>query len=186
MVKYCPHCGRSMPEDGNRCPYCGRLVAKHEGITVGPPEELQKKSNTGLIIAVVLIVLIIVPIAIAATVYVYVSGMISDPPSMQTTPNISAMITPDSGNNATLFITYIEDDYVYWSEVSFELYDITDGETLTKYSDYTTDTSYGNIENGDSIKFTGKGEEFQENHKYRATLIYSITDGIMFTYTWTQ
>ncbi len=186
MVKYCPHCGRSMPEDGNRCPYCGRLVAKHEGITVGPPEELQKKSNTGLIIAIVLIVLIIVPIAIAATVYVYVSGMMSAGPSMQTTPNISAMITPDSGNNMTLFITYVDDDYLYWSDLSFEIYDVSDAEHLLEYSDYTKENMYSLVENQDNIKFTGLYDEFEEDNEYRLTITYIPTNSIAYIKYWTQ
>lgn len=188
MAKYCPSCGRSMPEDGNMCPYCGKLVAKHEGIMVqSSPKLEEKKDNKALIIAIVVIVLLIVPIAIAATVYVYVSGMMgSEMSEIMKTPNMAAMITPDSGNNATLFVTYIDTDDVYWSFVSFQIYDVTDGKTLSKYSDYTTDISYGYIGTGDSIKFTGQGGEFEENQEYRITLVYSITGEIMYSYTWTQ
>ena len=186
MTKYCPHCGRSMPEDGIRCPYCGKLVARHESIKVGPPEELKKEKNIGLIIALVLIIVIISTVAIAATVYVYVSGMIDSGPSIQTTPNIAAMITPDSGNNATLFITYIDEDYVYWSDISFQIYDLTDGETLTEYTDYTTDTGYGLVENSENIRFTGLDDEFEDGNEYRLTVIYNPTNQIMYTNTWIQ
>ena len=175
-----------MPEDGNRCPYCGRLVAKHEGITVGPPEELQKKSNTGLIIAVVLIVLIIIPIAIAATVYVYVSGMMSPAPSWQTTPNIYAMVTPDSGNNMTLFITYVDEEYLYWSDLSFDIYDVSDGQSLSEYSDYTKENMYSLVESQDNIKFTGLYGEFEEGNEYRLTIVYIPTNSIAYTKSWTQ
>ncbi len=186
MTKYCPECGRLMPEDGIRCPYCGKLVAKHEGIKVEPPKELKKEKNIGFIIAVVLIVLIIIPVAIAATVYVYVSGMIDSNPSMQVTPTIAAMINSDSGNNATLFITYIGDDSIYWSDISFEIYDVTDGETLTEYTDYTTDAGYGLVKNSENIRFTGLDDEFEDGNEYRLTVIYNPTNNIMYSKTWTQ
>jgi len=187
MTKYCPACGRSMPEDGNMCPYCGKLVAKHEGMIVKSPQVEKKKDRSALLIAIVIIILVIVPIAIAATVYVYVSGMIgSDLSGLTDTPNFDATIETGPGNNVTLLVTYIDTDDAYWPYVIFEIEDITDGEDLTKYYDYTTNAPYSYIEKGDIIKVTGSGDEFQENHQYQMTLIYSMTYEIIGTYTWTQ
>ncbi len=104
LAKYCPSCGRSMPEDGNVCPYCGKAVAKHEGIMISSPQGEKKKDNKGLIIAVVVIFLLIVPIAIAATVYVYVSGMVGPEMSdYSTTPDIAFAL--DNSNNKIKIIS---------------------------------------------------------------------------------
>jgi len=176
-----------MPEDGNICPHCGRPVAKHEGMIVQSPRIEKKKDNTGLIIAIVLVLIIIIPIAIAATVYVYVSGMIGPETGItMTTPTVLGIITPDSGKNATLSITQIDGNTVYWSSVFFEIYDITDKETLNRYYDYNYDTAYGYVKTGDTLKFRGNGEEFQEDHSYRISLIYIITNEIMCNITWKQ
>ena len=134
---------------------------------------------------VFLILTFVMTIAVAATVYVYVSGMIGSPEHAQT-PNLAALVTPDSGNNATLLVTYIDTDDVYWPDITFKIHDITDDEYLTEYTDYTTNLSYDTIENGDSIKFTGQGNEFQENHYYSITLLYWPTDQTICYYSWEQ
>jgi len=73
MVRYCPSCGRSVPNDARLCAYCGKTIPIHEAPIIEEPEP--KKDKLVLIIVLVLVIAIVSTIAIAATVYVYVSGM---------------------------------------------------------------------------------------------------------------
>lgn len=81
MKIYCPKCGRAIPSDSKMCAYCGKLIPYHETQMV--PEEPKKSDDkkTILIVVLVLIIMIIPTIAIAATVYVYVSSMTPDLPN---------------------------------------------------------------------------------------------------------
>lgn len=100
MVTYCPNCGRQTPHDAMICPYCAQNISQNK-ISTGtqyPMHQMQQspqKDNTKLIIiiAVVIIVVILATVAIAATMYVYTSGMMG--PS-------NHLITPE--------ITFIKDD----------------------------------------------------------------------------
>jgi len=86
MVRYCPSCGRSAPNDARLCAYCGKMIPIHEAPIIA--EQEPKKDKTALIIVLVVVILLIVPIAIAATVYVYVSGMMGPSPSIGNAPSV--------------------------------------------------------------------------------------------------
>jgi len=185
MVRYCQSCGRQTPNDASLCPYCGAQIDYSKAPIIQEPKK-EKEGKLALIILIIFVVAIVVTIAIAATVYVYVSGMLGPISDTQIAPNIEASVNPDLGNNATLIVTYIDKDDVYWPYISFEIYDQTDGEYLTEYIDYTTDLSYKIIESGDSIKFSGQGNEFQEDHYYSMTLLYTPTGQTICYYSWDQ
>ena len=111
--RYCPECGRSIPFDARICPYCAKMMPMHEGQIV--EETGEKKDKTVLIIVAVVIILLIVPMAIAATVYVYVSGM-GPSSNWETTPTITCMkIDQDTIN--TLTIVVAEPETVTWSDL---------------------------------------------------------------------
>ena len=78
MVRYCPSCGRSVPNDARLCAYCGKMIPIHEAPIIA--EQEPKKDKLVLIIVLVLVIAIVSTIAIAATVYVYVSGMLGPSP----------------------------------------------------------------------------------------------------------
>jgi len=86
MVRYCPFCGRSAPNDARLCAYCGKMIPIHEAPIIA--EQEPKKDKTALIIVLVVVILLIVPIAISAAVYVYVSGMIGPSPSTGNMPSV--------------------------------------------------------------------------------------------------
>ncbi len=188
MTRFCPYCGRNMPDDARMCPYCGKTLAMHEGIRQSPYPIEQKKDNTALIIAIVLILVIIIPIAIAATVYVYVSGMIGSSP-MGATPeiNMQASLYDSSDNNATIIIDLVSGETAYWHSFYFNIYDVTDGESLIQYTDYTiSKPNYSPINVGDQIKITGEGNELEVGHTYALSIINYLTYAEIETVTWTQ
>jgi len=194
LAKYCPGCGRSMPDDGNNCPYCGKLVAMHEGIKVQTPQGASKKDNSKLIVIIIVVILvlaIVITVAIAATVYVYVSGMTGPMDGIQRTPNLAIRVSSDSGNNATMFINHVDADDVdvLWSDITFTIYDKTDSNSLDENIDFTVDISDSNIglvDVSDYVKFSGIGVEFQEYHEYRLSLIYVGTGELISVYSWEQ
>ena len=114
MPIYCPKCGRSIPDDSRMCPYCSGLIDSSAAHIKAPKQK--KETNVGLIIAIILVVIILGTIAIAATVYVYVSGMIDTPSSYDETPSI--YFAKDSTDN-TLTVTYVDSYSVLWSELEF-------------------------------------------------------------------
>lgn len=195
MTRFCPYCGRNIPDDARLCPYCERTLAIHEGMKQTLPYGQQKKDNTVLIIAIVLIVVIVVPIAIAATVYVYVSGMIGEPSNimdaLNTAPEISVIAKADYGDdskNATITITAVNsENNVYWYYLSYHLYDSTDGEELTEYTDYTLSTpGYSPIKVGDKLKIIGKNGELEDGNNYQLSIIYDLTNEIVTIASWSQ
>ena len=85
MSRFCPSCGRNIPPDARVCPYCSKTLAMHEGIIYNQ-QYAEQKSNKTLLIVLAIVIIIPVIIAIAATAYVYVSGM-NGPTPPQMTPN---------------------------------------------------------------------------------------------------
>lgn len=195
MAKYCPYCGRSIPDDSRYCPYCEKALAMHEGIKQPTYHVEEKKDKTLLIVAIVLILVIIIPIAIAATVYVYVSGMIGPSSDliddMYTTPQMAAVAQAGYGEdskNATIKITTINSENdINWYYFTYELYDVTDDEELSKYSDYTVSySSYGPISAEDEIEINGEGNELESGHEYSFSIIYYLNHETVVTVNWTQ
>jgi hypothetical protein len=56
-----------------------------------------------------------------------------------------------------------------------------------QYTDYTiSQSSYGPINLGDQIEITGEGNELEQNHEYRLSIIYMLAYEEIETVTWTQ
>ncbi len=188
MVKYCPYCGRNMPDDARICPYCNKMLGLHEGISQKPYTSTpEKKDKTVLIIAVVLVVILILPVAIAATVYVYFSNMLEDSSEgLALAPMINIQVKEHSKNNATISVSYIDKENILWSTLEFEIKDMDDNEKLEENINYTIYKPNGHIETGDEIELKGIKPEFEENHQYRLTMIYIPTDSIIMVRNWVQ
>ena len=97
MVAYCQKCGRQVPIDANICPYCAQNISQNK-ITISQTYEQPKQKNNNILIAIIIIVILLISIpAIAATVFVYFSGMLDGGSTI--TPDIVFIkeITPNSG-----------------------------------------------------------------------------------------
>jgi len=78
MAKWCQNCGRYAPDDAILCPYCSAQLDSSKSYVT--PVSQEKKEDSKKIITIVVVVLVVgllVTVAIAATVYVYVSGLTS-------------------------------------------------------------------------------------------------------------
>jgi predicted nucleic acid-binding Zn ribbon protein len=109
-MRYCASCGRSMPNDSKLCPYCGKTLDPNVS-----PIIKEKKDKTALIVVIVVVLIIIVPICVAATVYIYVSGMLSGGPSGAMTPFISFITDTTQG---TLTVAFVDSGTYYWSDIN--------------------------------------------------------------------
>jgi len=188
MTRLCPYCGRNIQYDARFCPYCEKTLAIHEGMIHESYDVQQKNDKTLWIVLVIVLVVIIVPIAIAATLYVYFSGILP-PSSINVTPDIDIKATgyASSANNATIVINSVSGENTYWSYLYFSIYDETDNKKLNQYTDYTIPaSSYSLIKVGDQIQITGKDDKLEPGHIYHLSIIYYLTDEIVKIVTWTQ
>jgi hypothetical protein len=178
MIRYCPQCGRSIPQDATNCPYCGKMLAMSEGIMA--PHQQPTKDDSGkklvLIIAIILVVIILGTIIIAAMVYIYVSGMVG--PSTRTfTPTCSLTADP-TGTSCVITIATISESGIDWSsDVEIYLTDITSPGIMPSP---TSPTGY--VSGGDQILIY----DLVDNYEYRFTLVYTPTGGTMGSVSWTQ
>ena len=121
----------------------------------------------GFVIGLVFMILtFVVPIAMAATVYVYVSGMISTPPEIV---NVHLIADADE-NSCIIMLNYISESdsaIVTWDEIDWNLYNtdtsekITTGVLLPHYSKVP-------IVQGQTIAISN----LEKNYDYRFELIY--------------
>jgi hypothetical protein len=125
-------------------------------MTIKKAPKEKKETNIGLIIAVILIVIILGTIAIAATVYVYVSGMLG-PSELNETPQLVVM--PDLEEN-TLTVSMIDTQYVMWSELQI----------------------LGTCNTTDLGTFVEAGDVITECEGY-IRIIYMETGQLLYTYT---
>ncbi|MFH1101905.1 MAG: zinc-ribbon domain-containing protein [Methanobacteriota archaeon] len=116
MAKYCPNCGRSIPDDGQVCPYCGKLIAFHQPIQVLEPEE--KKDRTALIIAVVVLILVLTPIIMSAAMYIYISNLIGSMPPF--TPIISLSKNSVNHTLTVVYVSFSSSSLVRWSDIDIQ------------------------------------------------------------------
>jgi len=139
---------------------------------------------------VFLILAFVVQIAVAATVYVYVSGMLGAPEYAQT-PMVQ-LTDSQTGKNCTFTIMYVSEDDVEWSDISYTITDTTNtieidctppnNEVLVSYN-------YEYLENGKSIFIYGginDSDELKTGNEYRLTLIYNPTGYTMYSTYWEQ
>jgi len=146
---------------------------------------VEEKEAVSAVIGVILMVAITV--AIAATVYVYVSGMLGG--GTQSTPSVSLTAAPGSGHDCLLTVGTITETGILWSDCDFTIVDVTDTDELTNGTDVDVAWSGGTVTGGDIITIieTGGTSGFcVEGNQYRFTLSYSTTGGTMGTVTWTQ
>lgn len=143
---------------------------------------LEEDEAVSAVIGVILMVAITV--AIAATVYVYVSGMMGE--GTRATPSIT--ITPAaSGSNCVITVASVSTSGIDWADVSYTLVNRTDAEQWTIANDWgasitlpTATTATG----GQIITITG--DALDSGNEYAFTLIYDQTGGTMGTITWRQ
>jgi archaeal type IV pilus assembly protein PilA len=135
---------------------------------------VEEKEAVSAVIGVILMVAITV--AIAATVYVYVSGMIGDSP--QSTPSASLNAEP-VGTNCTVSIATITSPSTDWGQIEYTLVNLT---TATEVITGIGDLPDGEIRGGQIISITG----LVSGNRYRFTLASSATGGTIGTVTWTQ
>ena len=136
--------------------------------------KFKEEEAVSAVIGVILMVAITV--AIAATVYVYVSGMMGG--GVESTPSLS--MTKDLGATTCIItIGTITETGILWSDVSATLVNITN---TSEMSAPTLPTGTTTITGGDIISISG----LVDNREYRLTLVYTPTGGTMGTISWVQ
>lgn len=186
MVIYCSKCGRSIPSDSKICAYCGERVPEGHRPVYAP--EITDKSNdkTVLIVVLVVVLLFIVPIVIAASVYVYVSGIVPSS-NFMSNPDVTMIAEPSIDNTkCTITIFTITESDIPWVLVDGDLVDMSEGNIIYLES-YSWRLS-GKIETGNSIILDNSyiDPDFVEGNQYRFTLRFMETGESMGTITWTQ
>ena len=142
------------------------------------------------------ILMVAITVAIAATVYVYVSGMLGG--GVQSTPAVS-MTNSASAHNCTITIGTPTDSAIEWADCWYTLVDITDAEEITHNAATEGDVDHVVMKLPSATYVTGgqviliqNCNNYQatwpliDNHEYRFTLVYNTTGGTMGTVTWTQ
>jgi flagellin-like protein len=154
-----------MPEDLKKKNYIGENGMKAN-------RKFKEEEAVSAVIGVILMVAITV--AIAATVYVYVSGMMGG--GIESTPSLS--LTKDiSDTSIILTIGTITDTGVNWTDAALTFVNITDGTEETPPTKPT-----GTISGGDIILISN----LVDLNEYRLTITYVPTGGTMGTISWTQ
>ena len=140
------------------------------------------------------ILMVAITVAIAATVYVYVSGMLGG--GVRSTPAVS-MTNAANKANCTLTIGTPTATDIQWTDVWYTLVDNTDARQIysttlngVQYAVITLPTS-GVVTGGQIMTIKCNAPytatfPLVDNHAYRFTLVYNTTGGTMGTVTWTQ
>lgn len=140
------------------------------------------------------ILMVAITVAIAATVYVYVSGMLGG--GVKGTPAVSVTDVA-SDRNCTITIGTPTKSDIQWTDCWYTLVDNTDAkqiyhgttgsETVATITLQTTGyVTGGQIITIKSITPYTATWPLIDNHEYRFTLVYNTTGGTMGTVTWTQ
>jgi flagellin-like protein len=131
------------------------------------------------------ILMVAITVAIAATVYLYVSGFFGG--GIASTPTVGMSAEP-SGSNCVVTLGSPTAQDIDWSDVIAVLVDITDSQELVYTTNYTTNigTKTGVMQAGQVIVITGAAPELEDDNKYRFTISYDPTGGQLGTVTWTQ
>ena len=127
------------------------------------------------------ILMVAITVAIAATVYVYVSGIIG--PGTGSTPSLSLSVDKNRLNHvAAITVGTITDPNVDWGEVAVIYTCTTNATQMPGSSHYITNTNTGNLAGGQLISVGS----CTNGTAYRVTISYNETGGTMGTVTWTQ
>jgi len=142
------------------------------------------------------ILMVAITVAIAATVYIYVSGML--PSGGGTTPTVSMTADPTATHNCTLSIGTTTPTSVDWAAVTYTLTDLTASHAVTAgtvaslYNVSVDIPTSGQVTGGQiiTLKFVGSPYTatypLASTHTYRFTLVYKTTKGTMGTVSWAQ
>ena len=143
------------------------------------------EGNEAVSAVIGVILMVAITVAIAATVYVYVSGMLGG--GTQSTPSVS-LTADSSGTSCLLTIGTITQTGILWSDVEWTCVDVTDAVELSDVTDIavTLPTLTTTISGGDIINIATGGTELEDGNQYRFTLSFIPTGGSMGTVTWTQ
>ena len=123
------------------------------------------------------ILMVAITVAIAATVYVYVSGIIG--PGTGSTPSMSLSATP-TGTVCTITVGTITDATTAWADTTTSLVCITNATQLG--SNRIVRNIGGDIMGGHIISLNG----LVADSEYRLTVSLNSTGGTMGTVSWTQ
>jgi len=141
----------------------------------------RKFKNEEAVSAVIGVILMVaITVAIAATVYVYVSGMLGGGPTG--TASVSLIATPGTGL-CSITVGSITEAGVDWADVNIVFHDLTLGTAVANGT--TGNWTYpggGAIQGGDLISIAG----LTLDHQYRCTMVDKTTGGTMGTSTWYQ
>jgi flagellin-like protein len=156
--------------------YATRLKKKVIGENGMKANRKIKEEEEAVSAVIGVILMVAITVAIAATVYVYVSGMMGG--GIESTPSLS--MTKDLGETSIIItIGTVTDTGVLWSNTNYTFVDLTAGSAIT--TDVTFPTT-GTISGGDIIKC----ENLTDLSEYRFTITYTPTGGTMGTISWTQ
>lgn len=139
---------------------------------------------------VFMILTFVVPIAMAATVYVYVSGMMG-PSDIDMPPSVQ-LVRSNSGNNCTFTIIDVSEGNIKWSDLSYSLTDTTDSEEIDctpPNNEVFINYNYQYLDEGKSIFIYGgsnNSDELKKGNTYSFSLIYSPSSSIVYSTSWTQ
>ena len=143
---------------------------------------LESEEAVSAVIGVILMVAITV--AIAATVYVFVSGMLGGGPT--STPTVSLVAEP-AGSGSTLTIGTPTASDIEWRYVWYSCSNITGQSEPTLTITWPSRATGQYVKGGQSIFVTaGLNGNPSLTCEYRFTLVYNTTGGSMGTVTWTQ
>ena len=126
------------------------------------------------------ILMVAITVAIAATVYVYVSGMLGSGPG--STPSVSITSAP-SGKNCIVTVATPTSASIQWSGVWFNLVNVTGGGAQSLTNSIVVIPRTGVVRGGDIITVTGG---LKTQCQYTVTLVYNTTGGTMGSVTWSQ
>jgi FlaG/FlaF family flagellin (archaellin) len=144
--------------------------------------------NNHAVSAVIGVILMVaITVAIAATVYVYVSGMMGE--VLVNTPSISLIAEPSEDKQEVIFtILTITDTGLNWNDISGTLVNISSATEIN-----ITDLSWrpnGEISGGDIftiknvIDISNSNQYLQSDFEYRLSITYNPTGGTMGSIKW--
>jgi len=132
------------------------------------------------------ILMVAITVAIAATVYMYVSGMIGG--GLKSTPSISMSATPNAARDgAMITVSTITEAGVNWSAVDYTLANVTAG-TQMKSGNFDL-TFEDTVSGGDIITVSATGNvtaTLAATFEYSLTLSYTTTGGTLGSVSWTE
>ena len=123
------------------------------------------------------ILMVAITVAIAATVYVYVSGMLGSGTKETPTVGLTAEAT---GEVCAVTISTVSKADIAWADVETTLTNVSGAKAHG--TDPTVSGTYVTLSGGQIISCTNLDDGFD----YRLTLTYESTGGTMGTVTWTQ